>query len=214
MENELISIIVPIYNAEEYLPDCLDSIVRQTYKNVEILLVENGSSDKSLEICKQYASRYPGIRLLQEGVRQQGSARNRGLKELRGDYYCFVDADDYVSDRYVERMYRTAKKYEADLVVCGVVYMLECRDVTKDVTHIDRKEDDPDKLRRSVWGKLYRSSLYKDVRFTDQRMASDVVYSGEIYAISSNAAICGDRLYGYRSYQGSVTRIVPNKKFF
>ncbi|MCR5727940.1 MAG: glycosyltransferase [Lachnospiraceae bacterium] len=214
MEQELISIIVPIYNAEEYLEDCLDSIVKQTYKNLEILLVENGSTDDSFKICQEYASRYSNIRLLKEGIRQQGSARNRALSEMTGVYYCFVDADDYVSESYVEKMYAAAKEYSADLVLCGVVNMLECRDVKKDVTNSVYPEKDPGKLRRSVWGKLYRSSIYDKVRFSNTRMGSDVIYSGEIYAISTNAAICGEALYAYRSYQTSVTRIVPNDKFF
>ena len=214
MKNDLVSIIVPVYNTAEYLRDCLDSLVIQTYENIEIVLVENGSTDNTLDICKEYANKYPKIRLFQEGIRKQGTARNRGLTEMRGTYFCFVDGDDFVSENYVKYMYDAIKKYDADLVQCGVVFMLECRDEKKDITNNVKRISDKKELNGHVWGKLYRSSKYKDVRFSDARMGSDAIYSNELFKISTDAVICGYRLYGYRSYQGSVTRIVPNKSFF
>ena len=214
MENELISIIVPVYNIIDYLKDCLDSLVKQTYQNIEILLVDNGSTDGSLELCKKYSDQFSTIRLLHEEEKSPGTARNKGLSEMKGSFYSFVDGDDYVSENYIQKLYEAITLYSADLSLCGVVSMLECRDVKTNVNHKTIKTDKEKDLRKSVWGKLYRSDIYKQVRFNNNRMGSDAIYSSDIYKISTNAVICGYCLYAYRSYQESVTRVIPNKAFF
>ena len=213
-DNELITIIVPVYNGMPYLKDCLDSLVSQTYQNLEILLVDNGSDDGSGELCKEYSLRYPQIRVIEEGIRQQGRARNRALEEMKGEYYTFVDADDYISENYVKSLYDTIKEYNCDLVQCGAVYMLECRDALKNCDHSVYRIEKESDLPHSVWGKLYKSSVYSSARFSDSRMGSDTPYINDICKLSTNAVIYSYCLYGYRSYQGSVTRIIPNKDFF
>lgn len=213
-DNELISIIVPVYNGMPYFKDCLDSIVSQTYSNLEILLVDNGSTDGSRELCFEYAEKYPKIRVIEEGIRQQGRARNRALGEMKGTYYTFIDADDYVSENYVKQLYDVVCEYNADMVQCGAVYMLECRDALKNCDHSVYRIEKESDLPHSVWGKLYKSSVYSSARFSDSRMGSDTPYINDICKISTNAVIYSYCLYGYRSYQGSVTRITPNKSFF
>ena len=213
-EKDLISILVPVYNIHEYIGECIETLINQTYKNIDIILVDNGSDDGSYEICQEYAKKDSRIRLFRAGVRQQYIARNKTVEEIRGKYYCFVDGDDYVSVNYIKRMYDVITEYNVDMVVCGVTAMVECRNIKFDVTHRITLVNDPQKIRKCIWGKLYRTDLFKDVRFKDMRMGCDAVYSSEIYNISTNAAICGYNLYGYRSYISSVTHILLNKAFF
>lgn len=213
-EEDLVSILVPVYNISRYIGECIECLLNQTYRNIEIILVDNGSDDGSYEICQEYEKKDSRIRLFRAGVRQQYIARNKTVEEIRGKYYCFVDGDDYVSINYVKKMYDVIKEYDVDLVLCGYTAMLECRDLKVDVTKNIRRTNDPKEMRKNIWGKLYRSDVYKSVRFKDMRMGCDAVYSTEVYEISTNAAICGYNLYGYRSYISSVTHILLNKSFF
>ena len=213
-EKDLISILVPVYNIHKYIGECIECLINQTYKNIDIILVDNGSDDGSYEICQSYAKKDSRIRLFRAGVKQQYIARNKTVEEIRGKYYCFVDGDDFVSVNYVEKMYEAIEKCKVDFVVCGYTAMYECRDEKFDVTHKITLTDDPKKLRKTIWGKLYRSDLYKDVRFLDMRMGCDAAYSTELYKISTKAAICGYNLYGYRSYISSVTHMILNRSYF
>lgn len=214
MSQELISIIVPVYNAEKYLADCIESLIHQTYTPIEILLIDNGSNDRSLEICRKYEKDDTRIHVLQEGIRQHGSARNKGLSEMNGSYYAFVDADDFVSENYISYMYEAAKLFEADLIQCGVVYMYECRDERRNSEHDTRVVDGEKDLPRSVWGKLYKSAIHGNVRFTDMLHGEDCLYITEILKSSKKAAITAYCLYGYRSYHSGLTRLTPDKSFF
>ncbi len=214
MEQELISIIVPIYNAGNYLRDCIESLINQTYNFIEILLIDNGSTDRSLDICLEFQGKDSRIRVLQEGIRQHGSARNKGLSEMRGSYYAFVDADDFVSKNYIAYMYDGAKQFDADLVQCGVVYMYECRDERKNSDHSTRIVDNKKELPGSVWGKLYKSSTHGTIRFTNKLHGEDCLYVTEILKSSKKAVLNAYCLYGYRSYHSGLTRLTLDKTFF
>ena len=99
------SIIIPVYNTVEYLRECLDSVLNQTQKEIEIILVDDGSDDGSLEICREYADRYPFITLLQQNHLYQGTARNRGLEIAAGKYVYFMDSDDWITPQLLEKCY-------------------------------------------------------------------------------------------------------------
>lgn len=115
----MISIIVPLYNAEKYLHCCLDSIVKQTYKELEIILVNDGSTDSSLTICEQYKKKDDRIKILSKENGGQMSAWILGVKESTGEYIGFVDSDDYIEQDMYEKMFNTMSKYNADVVMCG-----------------------------------------------------------------------------------------------
>lgn len=214
MEKDLISILVPVYNIRNYIGECLDSLLAQTYRNIEIILVDNGSDDGSYEICQEYAAKDSRIRLFRAGVRQQYIARNKTVEEIQGKYYCFVDGDDYVSVNYVQKLYEVISKYDVDMSVCGFTAMVECRDIRFDVDHQIRLIDNPGELRGNIVCKLYRTDVFKSVRFDNVRMGCDANYSSKIFKISTKAAMCGYNLYANRSYISSVTRLTPNKEFF
>lgn len=118
MNNYPVSIIVPVYNVEDYIDDCIESIVNQTFSNIEILLIVGQSSDCSTDKCQKWCLKDKRIRMVQEKQRGLGSARNQGIQEARGEYIVFVDSDDVIKATYVEKMYTEIVKYNADLAEC------------------------------------------------------------------------------------------------
>lgn len=209
-----VSIIVPVYNSERYLADCIESVMMQSHIDFELLLVDNGSTDRSVEICNEYIKRDNRIRLFKEEIKSPGAARNKGLAAMKGEYYSFIDSDDYVSADYISRMLACMKKFDADLVECGTVFMLESRDMLRNVTHDEFLLKDQKDLSGSVWGKLYKRETFGDIRFNNDRMGEDAAYTRKIKKKGGRCAICGFCLYGYRSYQDSITRLKPDRKFF
>lgn len=126
MDNETVSIIIPVYNVEKYLPKCIDSVVNQTYKNLKIILVDDGSTDNSASVCDEYAKRDERISVIHKENRGASEARNTGLREVRqnggGGYIYFMDADDYIENNLVDRCVDTIKSRQCDAVVFNFVY--------------------------------------------------------------------------------------------
>ena len=119
MNQELISIIVPIYDIEDCLPRCIESLMAQTYENIEILLINDGSSDNSGAICEAYTQRDPRVKYFYKPNGGLSSARNFGLDQAQGEYICFVDGDDFMDKRMVEILYSEIRKHHVKLSACG-----------------------------------------------------------------------------------------------
>lgn len=119
-KDELISVVVPIYNVEKYIEKCIDSIINQTYTNLEIILVDDGSPDKCGKICDEYAKRDKRIKVIHKENGGVSSARNIGLDNLNGEYVTFIDADDYISNNYCEELLNALKTENADCVACRI----------------------------------------------------------------------------------------------
>lgn len=118
-ETNLISIIVPVYNCEKYIERCINSILKQTYKNIEVLLINDGSKDKSLQICERYAQKDNRIIVFEKENEGVSSARNLGIEKSHGEFITFVDSDDYLEENFCEEMLERAYKYSVDYVTCG-----------------------------------------------------------------------------------------------
>ncbi len=116
---EKISIIIPVYNLEQYITKCLDSVIKQTYTNLEILIIDNNSSDKTLEICQQYALKDSRIKVLNQPIRGASNARNLGLENATGDYIGFVDGDDYIDRNMYRLMIDKLTEFDTDFVICN-----------------------------------------------------------------------------------------------
>lgn len=114
-----VSVVIPIYNAEEYLNKCIDSILEQSLKEIEIILINDGSIDRSGEICDEYAMKDERIRVIHKVNEGVSRARNRGIVEASGKYIMFVDSDDYVNQEYCKCLYDLSEKYKNNLVICG-----------------------------------------------------------------------------------------------
>ena len=118
MKKELISIIVPVYNSEKYLERCLSSIIKQTYYNLEIIIIDDGSSDESLAIAKKHSHTDSRIRVISKDNEGVSKTRNRGLEESNGKYICFVDSDDYISPSHIDDLYTSVCNHNASVAVC------------------------------------------------------------------------------------------------
>ena len=119
MKKSMVSVVLPIYNVEKYLERCLKSIVNQTYKNLEIILVDDGSTDSCSDICEEWAKKDERIKVIHKTNAGLGMARNTGIENAKGEYICFFDSDDYVALDTVEKAYSLAKKTDADIVTFG-----------------------------------------------------------------------------------------------
>ena len=135
-----VSIIIPVYNVEQYLPKCLDSIINQTLKDIEIICINDGSTDNSLSILKEYASKDDRMIIIDKENKGQGIARNLGIKKAKGKYIGFVDPDDWVDIQMFEKMYNQAQKLNSEIVICDLVKYQEWNEkYTKFYFHIEAK---------------------------------------------------------------------------
>ena len=124
-EQPLISVIVPVYNVEKYLKKCVNSITSQTYENLEILLVDDGSTDLSGQICNEFEKNDARIKVIHKKNGGLSDARNAGLDRAKGQYYAFIDSDDYIQDNTIEIMLNAVKKNKSEISVCNMIRFLE-----------------------------------------------------------------------------------------
>lgn len=170
-----ISIIVPVYNVENYLAKCLDSLVNQTYQNIEILVVNDGSKDSSEKIIQDYAQKFPEkIRAFNKKNGGLSDARNFGIDHATGDYIGFVDSDDYITETMFEEMLNLALKHQAEMVICNIQKVDEHGNVTQKLTQIPNMPEKIDlethfsvfsDLSYFACNKLFKKELFKDKRF-------------------------------------------------
>ena len=227
----LISVIIPVYNAEKYLRRCLDSVVAQTYRNLEIICVDDGSVDESGKICDQYAVRDARIRVIHQENQGLSAARNKGLDVAEGEYIAFVDSDDYILEDMYKKMLDKLLNYNVDLCVCQWQYEFsDGRQVVK------RKNIAPTIYGRktslefarflymgnyengvvvAVWNKLYRRALLDKIRF-EGSIHEDEAFSGRIMAKNISVYVMEEQFYVYAQNGDSLTNkpFSANKFFF
>ena len=205
-----VSIIVPVYNVEKYLAKCLDSLVNQTLKDIEIIVVNDGSPDNSEQIIKKYLKKYPDkIIYLKKENGGQGSARNLGIEKSNGEYIGFVDSDDYVDINMFEKMYNKVKEKESDIVICG---RYEVDEITSELTPIGviKKDKDPKKNafydQMAPWNKIYKASLIKnnDIKFGLGMWYEDVVFCIKSILLTDKITYLDENLYYYLVRNGST----------
>ena len=197
--DELISVIVPIYNVEKYLRKCIDSISNQTYRNLEIILVDDGSPDNCGKICDEYAKEDKRIRVIHKKNGGLSDARNAGIDIATGKYITFIDSDDYIENDYVNYLYDLIKKYNCDISICA--YKLKVEDKINDFgkKYCEEKMTTEKCLERmlcergftvSAWAKMYKSDLFNDVRFPIGKICED---NGTTYKLIKK---CKNIIYG------------------
>lgn len=183
MRNELVSIIVPVYNTEEYIRQCLDSILNQTYQNFECLLINDGSSDNSSDICREYVAKDTRFRYFKKENGGVSSARNLGIELSEGDYTTFIDSDDWVDSDYLEVLYSAILEEQADIAVstykkfntsdnCWYFHSFQVKYDRKVFTNIELINelvdlDSFDFSYRFVSGKLVNRTSLKKIRFNE-----------------------------------------------
>ena len=166
-----ISIIIPVYNGEKYIEKCLDSIKNQTFKDYEVLIINDGSKDNTKNLIEKYLNdkRFKLFNRTNHGI---GVSRNFGLDESSGEYICFIDSDDYVDKKYLEKLYNKISKENLDIVVCNYIELNEESNIEKKVkikafdnTTIDKNPELLLSINKSPWNKIYRKSILENIKF-------------------------------------------------
>lgn len=212
--DELISVIVPVYNAAAYIERCVKSIQNQTYTHFELILVNDGSTDNSLEICKTLASQDERVVVLDRPNGGASAARNLGLAHMHGQYVMFADSDDYVSPSYLENLHRAAKQGHYDIVQCNLESILDTDKRLEtvayrqtDVEEVTKKQAlNERKYKVSVCGKIYCSHIFKDFRFQEGIIYEDDASYYIFVDRAHRLAVLDETLYFYYMSENSVMR--------
>lgn len=224
---ELISIIVPIYNVEKYLRMCLDSIEHQTYSNIEVLLINDGSPDASGEICQEYVARDSRFHYFEKENGGLSDARNYGIERSNGKYLTFIDSDDWVEPTYIDDMYQAALKNDSEIVVSNYTqfdvkenhYLVHVWDDYYEETY-ERKElinrlpllERRDYSFVTSWGILFNRSLFDNIQFPKGKLIEDGRTNYKLFAKSSCSTYINKSLYIYRiGREGSIINTVTEK---
>lgn len=222
---ELISVIVPIYNAEKYLANCIESILAQSYKQFELLLINDGSKDASEDICKKYAQKDNRIRIISKENSGVADTRNLGIDKAIGKYVTFIDADDYVEERAFEKAVNKITQENAS--ICGyhfnyvkgdsVSARIESRFKTTILNGATRRElvnnlysMNENGIMPAVWRYLFeREFLLKNgIKFPNNKIGEDLIFVLEAFRVADKLVVLDDALYNYRVNEKSVMRTV------
>jgi len=213
MEDKLVSIIIPVFKVEKYLKRCIDSIISQTYKNIEIILVDDGSDDNCPKICDEYKKIDSRIVVIHKKNGGLSDARNYGIKEAKGEYITFVDSDDTIEQNYVDCLLETLLKNNADISVCG--YMVKY-DNGKEIPNANGKQmilNSKETLENMLyqrdfnvasWAKLYKRSLFNKIEFPVGKIHEDAFTTYKLVMKSKRIACDLKPLYNYMIRSNSI----------
>ena len=210
---EKISVIVPIYNVEPYLKKCIDSIINQTYKNLEIILVDDGSPDNCGQICDDYAKKDTRIKVIHKKNGGLSDARNAGLEVCTGNFLSFVDSDDWIELNTYEVMMKNMNEYNADIVVSNINYVYKDKVESKyseDKIRCFNKEEAMKELIKDglvqavVWNKLYKREFIDNLRFKVGKLNEDEFFTYKICAKAERIVYIPEPLYQYRQRENSI----------
>ena len=222
MKEPLISVIVPVYKVEKYLNRCVESIVGQTYSNLEIILVDDGSPDHCPEICDKWENLDSRITVIHQSNCGGGQARNRALDIARGDFVAFVDSDDYIAPTMYEFLHDLFRD-DIDIVECGfhtvyddnvefdnITAPFEMKKFTAEEAVMENIRDRI--FRQLIWNKLYRKSTIDDVRFPTGSKIDDEFWTYRVLANARKLVYTNKRLYAYRQQENSVMHLLSTEK--
>lgn len=224
--DELISVIVPIYKVEKYLPQCIHTICNQTYRNLEIILVDDGSPDSCGQLCDEYAGQDNRIRVVHKKNGGLSDARNAGLQVATGKYVMFIDSDDYLHLQMIEILYKNLIENDADLSICGLKLIPEnekgdfqCRMKEIETIVIENNEErlqyffgNTQVIFTVAWNKLYKREHFKDIRYPKGKLHEDEFTTYKILDLSKKIVYTPVELYFYVQRQDSIMGIGFNVK--
>lgn len=215
-----ISVVIPMYNAGRYVEKCLESIINQTYQDIEVIIVNDGSTDNSKEICEKYVQKDNRITLINTENRGAGSARNTGLEKAQGEYISFIDSDDYICNDYFERLYNMLQLSKADIAIgryqrisehetMQFVNSGEIKERTSREELLELYGEDEDRYINAVLvtNKLFRRSLFgDDIRYPIRRLIDDEFIIYKLIDKSNKIVYTDDVMYAYVQSDSSVMR--------
>lgn len=212
--DELISVIVPIFNVEEYLEQCIESIVNQSYKNLEIILVDDESPDNCPVLCDQWAKKDPRIRVIHKENGGLSDARNAGMTIAKGELIGFVDGDDWISQDMYKLLHDKIILDGCDIAAGGVIKVYEDgrneEKLTSEFSGILSKEEamcaliSETDIKQPVWYKLYKKSILKDILFATGKCHEDVFWSYQVFGNANRIGVISTPCYYYRQRKRSI----------
>ena len=209
MKKYKVSVIVPVYNVEKYIDKCLNSLVNQTLKEIEIILVNDGSPDNSQEIIDKYVKKYP--RKIKSYIKEnggQGSARNFGLEKAEGEYIGYVDSDDFIELDMYEKLYNKASKNNLDIVICGSYNVTEAgiKTIELDRELFKDKKKNAFFGRMAVWNKIYKRELLLNsgIKFRSKLWYEDLDFTVQILCMAKKIGYVNKPFYNYLIREGST----------
>lgn len=220
-EGYLVSVIVPVYNVEPYLRKCVDSILNQSYRKIEIILVDDGSTDMSGRICDEYSNKDERIKVIHKKNGGLSSARNAGLEIAKGDYISYIDSDDYVTSLFIEELVGLCIKYNTGISCIGykefssndektvTVISDECKPIIYDDISFIKEIVDSTKsgvITYCVWSKLFRRDIVEKMKFPEGKTYEDIMYTTAAIFRAKQCVFKNDKLYNYRIREGSISK--------
>ncbi len=209
-----VSVIVPVYNVEKYIHKCVDSILNQTMRELEVVLVDDGAQDNSGKICDEYAEKDQRVRVIHKENGGQSDARNVGCKEAVGDYILFIDSDDYVEHTMIERLYNMAKEHQVDMSVCGV-YNVYSSGTKAQCDVIEEFQCDNveafghvmvgRKIPGTMCNKLIKREIAQQLRFPVGKLYEDAFYTTQLMQVVKTVYVTTEPMYYYFHRAGSST---------
>lgn len=218
MKDCLISIIIPIYNTEKYLRECLDSVTNQSYKNLDIILINDGSTDRSKEICEEYVNKDKRIRLINQKNMGAAMAKNTGLDLIRGDLFSIIDSDDILHPNNLEMLYKNMINTDADIIEGNFTTTLDKFNNELNIKNsIDKKNIKvfntekaleeliiSRKFHQTPWNKLYKTELLKNIRFPDGKYIDDEYWTYKLFLNAKQVSSLDLITYYYRQHESST----------
>lgn len=218
--NDLISIVVPIYNVEKYLNKCIDSILSQEYKNIEIILVDDGSTDNSGKICDDYTKKDNRIKVIHKENGGLSDARNVGMEKAIGEYIAFIDSDDYIGKDYISTLYNMCITNNSEIAQCSFERVTDNQ--TTNEINVDKKIENMTGIEAIknifkekyleyivAWNKLYKKSLFENIKYPKGKLHEDEATTYKLFYEAKKVSVTNEKLYYYYIRQNSIT----NTKF-
>lgn len=222
MEKPLVSCIIPVYNASQYLHRCIDSVLAQSYSNLEVVLVDDGSTDNSGAICDEYASKCDNIRVHHLENGGASLARQYGLKASLGEYVSFVDSDDYISPNYIQVLLTLVKQHDVPIAACNVTRtqpgeMPQWPTTSQKSQLLNFEELMPRFFKYEFWGfpgKLYKRKLFDTIEFPHATLSEDYMVMTQIFSNTRYLAVTDSALYAYEYHSSSLSHTALSSRAF
>ena len=217
MKNDLISIIIPVYKVEKYLEKCIESVLKQTYTNLQIILVDDGSPDNCGKICDEYAKKDPRIEVIHKVNGGLSDARNVGIAKAKGKYIGFVDSDDYIKEDMYEILINLIKEYDADVSICNLYDVIDGKEYIRNnengIQEYSRleilKEVLLDKnIQSYAWNKLYKKELFDEIKYPIGKKYEDIGTTFYVFEKCNKIVVTSEPEYYYLKRSDSLVNNV------
>jgi glycosyltransferase involved in cell wall biosynthesis len=226
MSSGVISIIIPVYNTGQFLNRCVESVLQQSYRNIEVLLIDDGSTDNSGKLCDEWEKKDARIRTIHKENGGLSDARNAGLDAASGEFIAFVDSDDYIAPDMIQKLYDAIKKNNAEMSICRFLFVDEkgtpIRGKNKRIPEIEGTFSTHDVLKQAAeigwyytvaWNKLYKRSLFSEIRFPKGRLHEDLFVSHLLLELCGTVVCISEVGYYYVQHEGSILKNKSKKLY-